>query len=190
MGKLVLGVGVNDADYTVSFQREGKTIMCDFYTRWFCMLKRCYDVNFQNRRPSYFGCTVCDEWLTFSNFKKWMETQDWQGKELDKDILFQGNKVYSPESCVFVDRVTNSFFNDRGALRGGYLIGVSFNSKNKTYQSRCRNPFTKEAEYLGMFKTELSAHLAWRKRKHELACQLAELQLDPKTAEAIRVRYL
>ena len=186
----VLGVGINDADETVSFKRNGKKVMCPFYARWFYMLRRCYSDEFQKRNPTYIGCSVCSDWLTFSKFRDWMAEQEWEGKQLDKDLIFEGNKVYSPDTCVFVDLLTNSFINERKSLRGNYLIGVSFNSRNKTYQSRCRNPFTKEPEYLGYFKTELAAHLAWRNRKHELACQLAEMQHDPRVSKSLKEKYL
>lgn len=30
---------------------------------------------------------MADEWNTFSNFKNWMEKQNWEDKQLDKDII-------------------------------------------------------------------------------------------------------
>ena len=81
--------------------------------------------------PTYKGCSVSEEWLRFSNFKRWMEKQDWDGKQLDKDILFEGNKVYSAETCVFVTSVVNSFTSDSGAKRGEWLIGVSLGIKRR-----------------------------------------------------------
>ena len=74
------------------------------------MLQRCYSESHLVRQPTYKGCSVCEEWLTFSNFKSWMEQQDWEGKQLDKDLLVYKNKIYSPETCVFVSSVINSFF--------------------------------------------------------------------------------
>ena len=102
--KLVHGVGVNDADYTV----RTKDGLCHFYSRWADMIARCYYEKSLEKHPTYRCCTVCDEWLTFSNFKMWMEKQDWQGKELDKDIKKPGNKVYSPDNCMFVTRRENT----------------------------------------------------------------------------------
>lgn len=119
-----------------------------------------------------------------------MEVQSWQGKQLDKDLLVKGNKFYSPENCVFVDRVTNSFTIDRGANRGVWPLGVSFDKRDVKFRAQCSNPFTKKNENLGYFTCSDEAHQAWKKRKHELACQLADLQTDKRVAAALRTRYL
>ena len=123
---LVYGIAINDADYNVAVRVNGKVKMCPFYERWKNMIARCYCKSFQSRRPTYIGCTVCKEWLTFSNFKAWMEQQDWKGKALDKDILKKDNKEYSPEKCAFIDFSLNSFLCDCSSIRGEYPIGVSW----------------------------------------------------------------
>lgn len=197
-GKLVHGVGINDADYVVqkfetiieNGKRNRKLIwICPFYQAWINMLNRCYSIKFQDKRPTYRGCSVSEEWLTFSVFKNWMEKQDWQDKQLDKDLLFDGNKVYSPETCVFVTRTVNSFTTDSGAARGEWLIGVYWNKGANKFMSMCSNPFTKKQEYLGLFECEQEAHQAWLKRKLELAKELAAIQPYPRVAEALINRY-
>lgn len=187
--KLVYGVGVNDADYVVQPIVNGKQVMCPFYQTWVDMLKRCYIEKFQVNNPTYIGCSVYEEWLTFSNFKSWMEQQDWEGKQLDKDLLVKGNKVYSPETCVYVDSAVNNFIIDRGAARGECPIGVRFHKRYGKFYAHCRNPFTKKLEHLGCFDCPNQAHIAWQSRKHELACQFADLQQDPRVAKALRERY-
>lgn len=119
-----------------------------------------------------------------------MEVQDWEGKHLDKDVLVLGNKHYSPETCAFIDHRLNSFItSDIQAPRGSLAVGVSWRHKNQRFQARCVNPFTQKRESLGLFPTEAEAHEAWRKRKHELACQYATLQTDPRVADALTRRY-
>lgn len=186
--KLICNIGINDADYVVKPVINGKRLCCPFYQAWRSMMTRCYSEKLIVKNPTYNGCSVCDEWLTFSNFKKWMEQQDWKGKQLDKDLLFVGNKVYSPETCVFVDYTVNSFITDCGATRGEWPIGVDFH-KNGKFQARCSNPFTNENAHLGYFTCPNEAHLVWKKRKRELSCQLAELQSDIRVAKALRERY-
>mgnify|MGYP001117231448 CR=1 FL=1 len=154
------------------------------------MLKRCYSGKYHERKPTYRGCTVCEDWHTFSNFRDWMENQDWEGKHLDKDLLISGNKEYGPETCVFVTSVVNLFTTDSCNSRGEYPIGVYW--QQDKFTARCSNPFTGEREWLGRFDCPDQAHLAWKKRKHELACQLAESEYvtDERVAQALRTRYL
>ena len=193
------GVGINDADYAVvkmetigyvNGKRKLKLVwFCPFYRTWKSMLERCYSIKLQERCPTYKGCAVSDEWLVFSNFKSWMEKQDFVDKQLDKDLLIGGNKVYSSEACVFVSGVVNSFTTDSGAIRGEWLIGVHWHKKSGKFKSQCSNPFTKKQETLGYFACEQEAHEAWLKRKLELAHELAEIQADPRVAEALINRY-
>ena len=194
--RLVHGVGINDADYNVVeyaiVDGKRKQVTCPIYRKWKDVLKRCYSEKFQSKHQTYEGCSACEEWFTLSKFKAWMETQDWEGKNLDKDLLKEGNKIYSPEYCIFVDAKINTFVTDCGASRGEYMIGVSWKKDRNKFQSNCRNPFTGKLEHLGYFTNELDSHLAWKKRKHELACMLAESDLvsDPRLAEVLRTKYL
>ena len=197
--KLVQGVGVNDADYaiqkfeTIGYvdgkQKQKLVWVCPFYRVWIHMLERCYSTKYQERQPTYVECIVSDNWLKFSNFKAWMMTQNWEGQQLDKDILFEGNKIYSPETCVFVTQAVNKFTTDRGAARGKWLIGACWHKQTEKFRARCRNPFTKKQEYLGLFTCEQQAHEAWLTRKIELAHELAAVQTDPRVAKALINRY-
>lgn len=197
--KLVCGVGVNDADYSVQKytdiervggKRRQKLIwMCPYYSKWRGLLKRCCDEKFKKKYPTYINCKVCDDWLLFSNFKAWMEQQDWEGKSLDKDLLIRGNKVYSPETCCFITESLNNFIIFNNEKRGDYPIGVSFHKKSQTFLSKCHNPFNKRADYLGYFSTPEEAHKAWLKRKLELATMLADGIDDVRISEALIKRY-
>jgi hypothetical protein len=135
---------------------------------------------------------VCDDWLLFTNFKEWMTQQVWESQHLDKDLLIAGNKIYSPDTCVFIHPTVNVFTTDRVNFRGKYLLGVSWYGRYNKFRASCSNPFTKKQETLGYFDTELEAHLAWKSRKHELACMLADSELvtDERVAQALRTRYL
>ena len=188
--KLVYGVGVSDAGYVLQNIIDGKHFMCPFYSAWSGMLRRCYSPETHQKRPTYIGCSACDEWKLFSCFKAWMQKQDWEGKHLDKDILFEGNKIYSPDTCAFVDSATNSFFTDSAASRDGRPVGTQFHKLTGKFQAQCNNSITKKREHLGLFSCANQAHEAWRKRKHEIACQLADLQTDERVALALRTRYL
>ena len=135
--KLIYGVGINDADYKVSPHVNGVKIRCKFYQKWVAVLKRCYSKELHKRSPIYKGCSVCDEWIYFMNFKRWMEQQDWEGKELDKDLLVLGNKVYSPETCLFVDRDVNLFITENKSNKGEWPLGVHYCTFSKKFKAQC-----------------------------------------------------
>lgn len=186
----VRGFGVNDSGYVVHSADGELQIFCPFYVKWSKMLERCYCEKYKIKHKTYTECIVCDEWLVFSNFKRWIDSQDWEGNQLDKDLIFIGNKIYSPETCVFVTPLVNTFVTDCGSARGEMPIGVNRCNKTSKFEARCRNPFTGKKEYLGRFSDIDSAHLVWKNRKHELACQLADMQTDERVAAALRIRYL
>jgi len=182
--KLVFGFGINDADYAVNpIGFNGKRNSCFFYFTWVRMLQRAYDPKWHARRPTYIGITVCEEWRSFMAFRAWMIEQDWEGKELDKDILVPGNKVYSPETCVFVTSQINSLLTDCAAKRGDWPIGVSLHKRDARFQSHIRE--NGKLKRLGFFNTPHEAHLAWRKEKVRIVRKAAEECDDPRVAAGL-----
>ena len=175
--KLVRGVGVNDSDYKTMMVLNGKQIVCPFYRKWLDMIERCYSASFQEKAPTYIGCSVCDGWLVFTTFKLWMIKQDWQGKQLDKDILFQGNKIYSPESCLFVSRQINSMLLDSKSIRGEHPIGVHFNKSTGKYVSKVG--LGAKQKYLGVFDTPKEASEAYKIAKYAHIKEVALNQTEP-----------
>ena len=122
---------------------------------WQSMLSRCYSESYRRKFTSYIGCTVCNEWLTFSNFKKWFEEHYVDGWELDKDILVKGNKVYGPDTCCFVPQELNSVILKSNRSRGEYPIGVSLESKRNKFRSRCNDPIRNiQIEHYGFLTPE------------------------------------
>lgn len=148
---MVYGIGINDAGYNVN-PRGGK--MCPYYTRWMSMIQRCYDKGALSRDTKYAGVTVCDDWLTFSKFKAWMQQQDWKGKELDKDLL--GGKIYSPETCLFISPALNKFLTSGRSKIGG-LVGTSYEADRGKWKASIKAPGGRRIT-LGRFDTELEAH--------------------------------
>jgi hypothetical protein len=199
MNKLVWGVGVNDLPYRTQVWEDlpkngGKRIQksvfkCKYYAAWRNMLQRCYSKKYLESYPTYIGTSVCSEWLYASEFKKWMEQQDWRDKSLDKDIIVPGSKLYSPDTCAFVLNATNTFVIARDACRGEYPVGVCLYKPTGKYKAQCNNPLTGKVEHLGYFSTTEEAHESWRKRKHELAQLVAARESDSRIVEALRKRY-
>ena len=188
--KIVHGVGVNDS-VTHVYQCEGGRQLwkCQYYSTWQGMLKRCYSTANHRRQPTYVGCSVTTEWLMFSVFREWMQSQPWEGNHLDKDILFPGNRVYSSETCVFVPPELNKFFGDKTKIRGNFPTGVSWDKKAGKIRATCSNPFICKREFLGYFEDPASAHEAWRARKHQHALRYADMQTDQRIATALRTKF-
>ena len=184
--KLIYGIGINDADYVVQPILSGKRHRCPYYIAWSNMISRSYSERTQAMHPTYIGCSVTKEWLTFSVFKEWMKTQDWKGKELDKDLLMPGNKIYEPSACMFVSSQINSLLTDSAASRGGHPQGVCFNKEKGKCQSYCRA--NGKANHLGYFNTALEAEYTYLVFKSDLINRTAsdgEAENNPKLKSAL-----
>lgn len=189
-GGKILGIAINDSDSPVSSIVDGRCVYCPIYSMWKQMIYRCYNKTYLARQPTYIGCEVHADWLFLSKFKEWAESKDWEGGHLDKDILFPGNKIYSPETCAFVSKGLNNFLTLRGRGRGKYMIGVSFDGSRKKFLAQCCDPFKNGSSHVGYFDSEIEAHNAWRAKKREIALIYAEIQKDDRVSEALRAMFL
>lgn len=177
-------IAINDANYAVK-PREGDH--CPFYLVWSAMIDRCYGKRTKSNN-NYKGCSVCEEWLTFSNFRAWMETQDWKGKELDKDLIIPENKIYSPRSCVFVSREVNAFL-VRPRSKTTTPLGVyAMRRKGRVYYKAQIKGIGKAAFYLGIFPTPLEAHRTWQTEKLKRIIKLIEKQDDKRVIDGLKIR--
>ena len=87
------------------------------HSRWRHMISRCYNKKDDSYR--YYGgngVTVCDRWLRFDYFLEDavklpgyddMVNNPNDKYELDKDIRCEGSKIYSPETCSWVNKLIN-----------------------------------------------------------------------------------
>lgn len=157
-----------------------KRVKSPFYMRWHSMFDRCYSEAYLSRNPSYVGCEVSPEWYLFSTFKEWMEKQNYEGMCLDKDILVIGNKVYSPDTCLFVPPNINLLVTDCTARRGDSPLGVYYNEKRGKYIAACSNQHGQQVK-LGQFNDADKAHEAWRQFKlnivHSMKNDLDEIDI-------------
>ena len=140
------------------------------------MLERCYSAKYHSRYPTYIGVEVCDEWLTFMTFRKWWVENQVDGWQMDKDVL-SDDRIYSPDTCIFVPRWMNTFTTDHAAARGEWPIGVCYHKITGKFLARCRHPLGKQG-HIGLFSTPEEAHAAWLDRKLEIANELKHLMDD------------
>jgi hypothetical protein len=165
LNKLVEGIGINDAPFVVAPTIINKRVTHPAYSTWISMLKRCYSDVYQKQKPTYKEVTCCEDWLLFTNFAKWFKNHYVIGYQLDKDILFKNNKLYSPETCIFVPREINQFTTISGATRGELPIGVSLHLRK--FRAVVSN--NSKQLHLGCFNTKEEAHREWQKAKLEQA---------------------
>lgn len=157
---LIKGFGIND-------EPEGGASaskpMSPYYSRWKGIIGRCYGKE-AVRRPGYDGCKISDDWRSFMSFKTWMQQQPWQGNHLDKDILRPWEKLYCPETSVFVPVYINTLMNDCAAVRGDLPVGVTRNARGLPFAARIRLSGSKRVG-LGVYETAEEAHQAWARAK-------------------------
>ena len=157
--KKVYGVGINDAGYVVQPTIDGKQVACPFYGTWKKMLGRCYCKKQLSEYPTYIGCSVATEWHSYIAFRNWMYEQQWRGKELDKDIIKLNNKVYGPDTCMFVTHRINSLLTDRKSARGPWPLGVSYHKSDATYHAAVS--IKGKNKNVGCYSTPEEAHAAY-----------------------------
>lgn len=138
------------------------------YKIWVDMLHRCYDKLYK----TYIDCSVCDEWLCYANFEKWFNENYYEIPNekmcLDKDILIKGNRIYSPNTCIFAPNNINILFTKNDGYsyvknKNAYI--VYGNDKGKTL-------------YLGYFKTQQEARLIYKKYKENHIKNIANKYKD------------
>jgi len=110
------------------------------YRKWYGVFERCYCPKSHITNPTYGDCEVDEHWNDFQVFGKWFEENykpEYMDKwELDKDILIKGNKIYSPETCVFVPKEINTLFIKCDKSRGDCPIGVSYHKESSKFQAK------------------------------------------------------
>jgi hypothetical protein len=154
--KPVYGVGIND--FETSTRIDGKPM--PEYNAWKDMLKRCYDLKFQASNPTYIGCSVSNEWHSFTVFYNWLHANSYKaGLQLDKDIIVPGNKIYSPETCCLVPPSINSLLLNNMAARGNHPQGVCWHKPNKKFMADLRVNGRKK--HLGCFTSVIDAERAY-----------------------------
>ena len=176
----VCGVGIKGLEPIVDENGE----KLDSYECWRKMLERCYSAKCQKKHPTYIDCRVCDEWLYYPNFKKWYEENyyeiDNKKSQLDKDILIKGNKIYSPDTCVFTPKFINTLFTKRQNSRGSFPIGVYYSKRDKKYKASLSVFKDGEATIkgLGYFDTADEGFEAYKKAKEEYIKEVADEYKD------------
>ena len=183
---LVYGVGINDV--MIPYFTKTRT-----YRTWSGVIRRS-----DKRDPKwltvpgkeyYVDCTLDPRWYKLSVFKEWIEKwDDFENKEVDKDILIPGNKVYGPDTCLMVRPIVNAWF--KPTFKGDLPRGVSWNSTWK--KGKSPNPYRAQITpiggkrtLLGYYATIEEASAVFEKARKEQIKVLIETETDPKVKNAM-----
>lgn len=165
--------GVGRYDYYLPMDSD--PIITEAYTQWRTMLGRCYSSYVQSMQPNCIGCTVCEEWHSFSNFFQWFRMNYRYGYCLDKDILVPMNKIYSPETCCLVPNAINVLYSYKREKRN-LPIGVSYVKHMDKYVARINHNGIQKN--IGYFLTAKEAFDAYKPIKEQSIREVAERWKD------------
>lgn len=144
------------------------------YADWNSMLKRCYVS--KESRTSYKDKDVCEDWKCFQVFAEWATKQPNFGNvgwDLEKDLIVKNNKIYGPDTCVYLPREINSFIKRKRV--NDLPLGVDIAYKyNGTPYFRVQGREDGKNINLGSFYNIEEAFLTYKTHKEYLAKKLAE----------------
>ena len=154
--------------YNVGYIGDGvyksteKGISTRIYNCWDFMIERCYNEKRNVKNKNYTNVVVCEEWHNFQNYAEWYEKSYIEGFELDKDLLQQDveNKIYSPETCIFLPHNINVFLTNNKCNNKTGMCGVSFYKRYSKWQSNIKVFNEEKLLHLGYFSTPEDANKA------------------------------
>lgn len=166
---LIHGVGINDMMNSTSSQH---------YTKWYNMLSRCYRNVESEKKNTYSGDSVAEEWHFLSNFHNWLlsikgytsgDDSYTKGKCIDKNLIIPASSVYSKETCVFVSPRINkvTFIRERD---DDLPIGIR-KEANGHFSVRFCN------KYVTTKPTALEAHMVWLGERIKYMSNLAKSEM-------------
>lgn len=137
------------------------------HVHWKGLLERSYCPKLLLKRPTYLEVHADESWHNFQTFSSWCQTQKGfinKGWELDKDLLVKGNKVYSPNTCVFLPSEINVAISTVKSTRKGDLpVGVTNSEQGRGYRAYCSD----KGKTLSKRSTSVEECFDWYKNTKE-----------------------
>lgn len=190
----VYGVGfIGVGNFTAKIGSE----IHPYYDAWRGMFRRSYDEKWHAKCPNYIGCEVDSRWHNYQNFCEWANDQVFfKGYKLDKDLLVKNNKIYGPDTCVFLPNELNCIIAGHFVEREGMPNGVSrvwsHKSRNKPWVANMSQRGAKKAvksKCIGYFTTAEEAGQAYIKEKEKYVKERADFwrdKISPKAYNALQ----
>ena len=163
--------------FGVGYLGVGKYRMCKnrqptpSYSAWRFLMMRLFCEKRLLLNPTYRVCTICKTWLNFQVFSEWFYSHKsyGMGYELDKDLLVQGNKHYSPETCLMIPQEINKAL--KTVQVNSVVAGVRKRTNTKGYQVRVTEHGKRR--HVGEFYTVEEASAAYVEAKERYIKNLA-----------------
>ena len=179
--RTVFGVGYVGVGKYKTKEKDGRFTI--YYQQWKNMLLRCYVK--AERHHAYEDAKVCEEWLNFQIFAKWYDEHYYEiegSLQIDKDIKYPGNMIYSPQTCMLTPQKINLMFINKPNSRG---LPNGIVKQGKGYLAKYNH------EHLGVFSTVEEAYCRQTKKKKEVIIELANEYKDvmPKDIYDVVVGY-
>lgn len=171
----VYGVGVIGDGYSCwdgSKIRKG-------YGLWSSMLARCYSPKSHKSRETYIGCTVSENFKSYTYFYEWCRQQigfNEDNFELDKDLLAIDSKSYGEDTCVFLPKEINTAIIKQNKKRGYFPLGVTYHKNTGNFVAQLST--TTGRKHVGAFNNVIDAFAAYKKAKETYLVELAEKWKD------------
>lgn len=155
---------------------EGKTCLKTSYNTWAHMIRRCYGFA-GDKVNTYDDCSVSDDWLCFEIYERWFDKYYKEGYQVDKDLKYLGNRVYSENTCTFIPNYINAIlgYKTHNTVRQEKFkdlpVGVSFHKRDLVYCARCWDGG--KLQSLGYHNNPQSAFNAYKIYKERLLKEIA-----------------
>lgn len=138
--------------------------------RWYHLKHRCYNPDYIDYK--YYGALgvkMCDRWLDKENFIEdcltlagYDESGILNGSlHLDKDSLVKGNKMYSPDLCIFIPHMENNKHkpNQMREFEGIDPQGVKYVGYNQSDFAKQHN--LRQSSIADCLRGRLKTHKKW-----------------------------
>ena len=181
----VYGVGVIGDSYSCW---DGSKIRKE-YGLWSSMLARCYSPKSHKARETYIGCTVSENFKSYTYFYEWCNQQvgfSENNFELDKDLLSGVSKYYSEGTCVFIPQEINVALIKQNKKRGDFPVGVTYHKNTGNFVAQLSTSAGRKR--FGAFNNVIDAFAAYKKAKEAYLVELAEKwkdKIDDRAYEAL-----
>ena len=107
--------------------------MAEFLSRKWCDTQYSNMLRRVRTLKEYDDCVIHPDWVDCQVFYRWARENAVESWVLDKDILVEGNRVYGPETCVYVPEPLNLVFRRPRGLEKNLHPNVTRTKNNAFY---------------------------------------------------------